>query len=77
MPRNRIALLILAGLSPLAIGAQDSDLKKQLQDLKKQVAALEEKAKDQEKTLTQVETKVAQNGISWGGDLRTRFDSHS
>jgi hypothetical protein len=77
MPRTRTALLILAGLSPLALGAQDADLKKQLQELKKQVAALEEKAKDQGKTLTKVETKVAQNGISWGGDLRTRFDSQS
>ncbi|BDU77361.1 DUF3373 family protein [Mesoterricola sediminis] len=72
MTMTRIALA-LAVLAP-ALSAQE-DLKKQLEDLKKQVAVLEEKAKDQEKTLTKVETKVAQDNIAWGGDLRTRFDS--
>jgi len=33
--------------------------------MKKQLAALEEKANDQEKTLTKVETKVAQDNIAW------------
>jgi len=72
MTMTRIALA-LALLSP-ALSAQE-DVKKQIEELKKQVAALEEKAKDQEKTLTKVETKVAQSNIAWGGDLRTRFDS--
>ncbi|MBL0211622.1 MAG: DUF3373 family protein [Holophagaceae bacterium] len=75
---TRITALLLAGLGPLALGAQTSDqddIKKQIQELKKQVELLEEKAKDQEKTLTKVETKVAQDNIAWGGDLRTRFDS--
>jgi hypothetical protein len=74
----RIAALLLAGLAPLAAqGTAGDDLKKQLEDLRKQVALLEEKAKDQEKTLTKVETKVAQDNIAWGGDLRTRFDSQT
>jgi hypothetical protein len=68
--------LILAVLAPLALPAQE-DVKQQIQALKKQVAALEEKANDQEKTLTKVESKVAQNAIMWGGDLRTRADSSS
>ena len=78
MHLTRLTTLVLAGLSPLALGAQASDqdnIKKQIQELKKQVEVLEEKAKDQEKTLTKVETKVAQSNIAWGGDLRTRFDS--
>ncbi|BDU73484.1 DUF3373 family protein [Mesoterricola silvestris] len=70
---SRIALT-LAVLAPMGLRAQE-DVRKQLDELKKQVAVLEEKAKDQEKTLTKVETKVAQDNISWGGDLRTRFDS--
>jgi hypothetical protein len=76
---SRITTLLLAGLAPLALGAQaagNDDLKCQVEALKKQVAALEEKAKDQDKVLTKVETKVAQDNIAWGGDLRTRFDSN-
>lgn len=76
MRMTRLATCLLVGLGPLAAQSPASDdLKKQLEDLKKQVAVLEEKAKDQEKTLTKVETKVAQDNIAWGGDLRTRFDS--
>ncbi len=76
MRMTRLATCLLVGLGPLAGQSPASDdLKKQLEDLKKQVAVLEEKAKDQEKTLTKVETKVAQDNIAWGGDLRTRFDS--
>jgi len=70
---SRIALT-LAVLAPMGLAAQE-DVKKQLDELKKQVAVLEEKSRDQEKTLAKVETKVAQDNISWGGDLRTRFDS--
>ena len=80
MRLTHIATLLLAGLSPLSMQAQTADaddVKKQLQDLKKQVAALEEKSKDQEKVLTKVETKVAQNNIAWGGELRTRYDNTS
>ena len=75
---THLTALILAGLSPLALGAQSTDqddIKKQIQELKKQVEVLEDKAKEQDKTLTKVETKVAQSNIAWGGDLRTRFDS--
>jgi len=76
MRMTRLATCLLVGLGPLAAQSPaNDDLKKQLEDLKKQVAVLEEKAKDQEKTLTKVETKVAQDNIAWGGDLRTRFDS--
>jgi hypothetical protein len=80
MRPTRIATLLLAGLCPLSLLAQSTDgndVKKQLESLKKQIAALEEKSKEQEKILTKVETKVAQNSIAWGGDLRTRFDSQS
>ncbi len=70
---SRLALS-LAVLAPLGLSAQE-DVKTQINELKKQVAALEEKAKEQERTLTKVETKVAQDNIAWGGDLRTRFDS--
>jgi len=75
---TRITALLLAGLGPLALGAQTTDqddIKKQILDLKKQVEVLEEKSKEQDKTLTKVETKVAQDNIAWGGELRTRFDS--
>ncbi len=76
MRMTRLATCLLVGLGPLtAQSPANDDFKKQLEDLKKQVAVLEEKAKDQEKTLTKVETKVAQDNIAWGGDLRTRFDS--
>ena len=76
MRKTRLATCLLVGLGPLTAQSPASDdLKKQLEDLKKQVAVLEEKAKEQEKTLTKVETKVAQDNIAWGGDLRTRFDS--
>ncbi len=76
MRMTRLATCLLVGLGPLAAQSPASDdLKKQLEDLKKQVAVLEERAKDQEKTLTKMETKVAQDNIAWGGDLRTRFDS--
>jgi len=76
MRMTRLATCLLVGLGPLAAQSPASDdLKKQLEDLKKQVVALEEKASEQKKTLTKVETKVAQDNIAWGGDLRTRFDS--
>lgn len=78
MRMSRFTSLLLGGLLPLALGAQSTDpqdIKQQIQDLKKQVEALEEKAKEQERTLTKVETKAAQSNIAWGGDLRTRFDS--
>jgi len=75
MKPSRLALT-LALLAPLGLSAQE-DLQKQIQELKKQVTALEEKSNDQEKTLTKVETKVAQNAIAWGGDLRTRDDIQS
>ncbi len=75
MRLSRLAACLLVGLAPLAAQTPNEDLKKQLEDLKKQVVALEEKSKDQEKTLTKVETKVAQDNIAWGGDLRTRFES--
>ncbi len=70
---TRLALT-LAFLAPLGLSAQE-DVKRELADLKEKVAALEARAKDQEKVLTKVETKVAQDNIAWGGDLRTRFDS--
>ena len=69
---TRIALT-LAVLAPMGLKAQE-DVKQQLAELKRQVLVLEEKAKDQEKTLTKVESKVAQDNIAWGGDLRTRDD---
>jgi len=76
MRLTRLATCMLVGLAPLAAQTSpNEELKKQLEDLKKQVVALEEKAKEQDKTLTKVETKVAQDNIAWGGDLRTRFDS--
>lgn len=75
MRTTRIATLLLAGLLPLAAQTPTpADLKAQLEELKKQVAALEEQAKEQEKNLTRVESRVAQDGIAWGGDLRTRFE---
>lgn len=79
MKLSRTITLLLAGLAPLALGAQTAgdDLKRQLEELKKQVAALEEKAKDQDRTLTKVETKVAQNAIAWGGELKTRSEKQS
>jgi hypothetical protein len=80
MRTSRISALLLAGLAPLVLGAQSNsndDLKKQLDELRKQVTTLEEKTKDQEKVLSKVETKVAQDNIAWGGDLRTRFDSNT
>ena len=78
MRMSRFTLMLLAGLSPLVLAAQSTDnteIKKQIDELKKQVASLEEKAKDQDKTLSKVETKVAQDNIAWGGDLLTRLDS--
>ena len=78
MKYARLTSLLLAGLAPMMLGAQTAggdDIKQQIEALKKQVAALEEKAKDQEATLTKVETKVAQDNIAWGGELMTRFDS--
>jgi len=78
MKTTRIATLLLAGLAPMVLAAQDpagTDIKQQIEALKKQVAALEEKTREQEKTLTKVETKVAQDNIAWGGTLMTRFDS--
>jgi hypothetical protein len=78
MRPTRLTFLLLGGLLPLALGAQtpeQTDIKRQIQDLRKQVELLEEKAREQEKSLTKVETKVAQSNIAWGGDLRTRFDS--
>ncbi|MBK8791666.1 MAG: DUF3373 family protein [Holophaga sp.] len=75
MRLTHLATCLLIGLPLAAQTTAPEDFKKQLDDLKKQVVALEEKAKDQEKTLTKVETKVAQDNIAWGGDLRTRFDS--
>ncbi|MCE1228103.1 MAG: DUF3373 domain-containing protein [Firmicutes bacterium] len=75
MRMTRLAFGLLAGLVPLAAQSPEPDLKQQLKDLKAQVTALEEKAKEQEKALTKVETRTAQNAIAWGGDLRTRFDS--
>ncbi|MDP2875207.1 MAG: DUF3373 family protein [Holophaga sp.] len=75
MRLTHLATGLLIGLPLTAQAPASDDFKKQLDDLKKQIVALEEKAKDQEKTLTKVETKVAQDNIAWGGDLRTRFDS--
>lgn len=77
MTPTRIASLMLAGLMPLAAqqAPAPEDIKKQLDELKQQVAQLEQKSKEQEQTLTKVESKTAQNAIAWGGDLRTRFDS--
>lgn len=73
---TRLAFGLLAGLAPLAAQApSEPDLKQQLQDLKAQVAALEAKTQEQDKTLTKVESKVSQNAIAWGGELRTRLDS--
>ncbi len=76
MNTSRITALLLAA-APMILGAQAApgDLQQQVEDLKKQVAALEEKTRDQEQTLTKVETKVAQDNIAWGGNLMTRFDS--
>lgn len=73
MNPTRIALA-LAVLAPMGLAAQE-DVKAQIQELKKQVEDLEAKTADQEKTLAKVEAKTAQNGIAWGGDLMTRFDS--
>ena len=75
MSLSRIALT-LAAVLPLCLSAQE-DVNKQIQDLKKQVQALEDKSNEQEKTLTKVESKVAQNAILWGGDLMTRDDIQS
>ncbi|HJW33532.1 MAG TPA: DUF3373 family protein [Holophagaceae bacterium] len=79
MSLTRIARLTLAGLTPLALMAQEppkaEELARQLQELKALVSALETKAKEQEAIVTKVETKVAQNGINWGGDLRTKVES--
>ena len=76
MKTSCITTLLLVA-APMILGAQAApgDLQQQIEELKKQVAALEEKAKDQEQTLTKVETKVAQDNIAWGGNLMTRFDS--
>jgi hypothetical protein len=74
---SRIATLLLLGLAPFGLAAQApaDDFKKQLEDLRKQMAALEEKSREQDRSLVKVETKVAQSNIAWGGDLRTKFDS--
>jgi hypothetical protein len=76
MPTSRITSLLLAGLCPALLLAQDAqaDLRQQIEALKQQVSALEAKANEQEQTLNKVETKVAQDNIAWGGNLTTRFD---
>jgi len=65
---------ILAIMGPLGLLAQAPDVQKEVEELKQKVEVLEANAKAQEKALTKVETKVAQNNIAWGGDLTTRFD---
>ena len=76
---SRITLALVAMLAPMALSAQtNEDLQKQIKQLKTQLQAIEEKAnaaQELDTRLVKVETKVASQNISWGGDLRTRFDS--
>lgn len=75
MRMHRTMVWGVLGLSPLiAQTPTPADLKAQLEALKQQVAALEEQAREQEKSLSKVESRVAQDAIAWGGDLRTRFE---
>ena len=77
--KSRITFALVAMLAPVALSAQtNEDLQKQIKQLKTQLQALEEKTaavQEVDNRLVKVETKVAGNNISWGGDLRTRFDS--
>lgn len=76
---SRIALALVAMLTPATLGAQSNqDLQKQIEQLKVQLKAVEEKAaaaQAVDERLVKVETKVAGSNIQWGGDLRTRFES--
>ncbi len=76
---SRIMLALVAMLAPVALSAQSNeDLQKQIQQLKVQLKAVEEKAaavQEVDNRLVKAETKLAGMNISWGGDLRTRFDS--
>ncbi len=83
------ALLLL----PLGLMAQSNEeLVKQIEALKQQLQALEQKVntqqqapaqvpeqqvKDMDARLTKVENKTAGDNISWGGDMRVRFDNQS
>jgi len=77
---------------PLGLMAQSNeDLMKQIEALKQQLQALEQKVntqqqaapapeqqvKDLDARLVKVETKTASDNISWGGDVRVRFDNQS
>ena len=77
--KSRIMLALVAALAPAALSAQsNADLQKQIEQLKIQLKAIEEKAaaaQTVEERLVKVETKAAQSNVSWGGDLRTRFES--
>jgi|GEM_PF-429786 len=75
---SRLMLALVAMLAPVALSAQSNeDLQKQIEGLKQQIKAIEEKAnaaKEVDERLVKAETKLAGMNISWGGDLRTRFD---
>lgn len=76
---SRITLALVAMLAPAALSAQSNqDLQKQIEQLKVQLKAVEEKAaaaQEFDSRLVRAETKLAGQGIQWGGELRTRFDS--
>ena len=76
---SRIMLALVAMLAPVALSAQSNqDLQKEIENLKIQLKAVEEKAaavQEVDTRLVKAETKLAGMNISWGGDLRTRFDS--
>ena len=78
-------------LVPMGLMAQSNEeLMKQIEQLKQQLQSLEQKVsaqqaapapeeqvKDLDNRLTKVEIKTAGDNISWGGDMRVRFDNQS
>ena len=79
-------------LLPLGLFAQSNEeLMKQIEALKQQLQALESKVSAQQQAapapqeemqklderLTKVEVKTASDNISWGGDIRVRYDNQS
>jgi hypothetical protein len=90
--RKAIAIVVVALLLPLGLLAQSNEeLMRQIEALKQQLQALESKVSAQQQAapapqaemqklderLTKVETKTAGDNISWGGDIRVRYDNQS
>ena len=88
---KKLGLFLAVLLLPVGLMAQSNEeLMKQIEALKQQLQALEQKVATQQAApapaeemqqldarLTKVEIKTASDNISWGGDIRLRYDNQS